>query len=71
MPAPLRLVIDTDTASGNVPLAETAHVRVATGDETRGQILVDRRRTADPANLTPVRPVDSDGSEQLLLDACA
>jgi purine nucleosidase len=51
--------------------AETAHVRGATGDETRGQILVDRRRTANPANLTLVRRVDSDGFEQMLLDACA
>ncbi|MEN3614780.1 nucleoside hydrolase [Plantactinospora sp. ZYX-F-223] len=69
LPDPLAMAVALNPSL--VRRAETAHVRVATGDETRGQILVDRRRTAAPANLTLVRRVDSDGFEQMLLDACA
>ncbi|NJP97626.1 nucleoside hydrolase [Nonomuraea sp. FMUSA5-5] len=50
---------------------ERAHVDVAVGDETRGQLVIDRRRAAPPPNLTLVRRVDEQGFKRLLLDACA
>ncbi|GAA0246421.1 nucleoside hydrolase [Cryptosporangium japonicum] len=50
--------------------AEVVPVRVAVGDEARGQLLVDRRRSAADPNLTLVRRVDGDAFFALLLDAC-
>ncbi|MGP4101660.1 nucleoside hydrolase [Nonomuraea sp. KM90] len=50
---------------------ERAHVDVALGDETRGQLIIDRRRAAPPPNVTLVRRVDEQGFKRLLLDACA
>ncbi|GAA2872902.1 nucleoside hydrolase [Nonomuraea rubra] len=49
--------------------SEQAHVDVAVGDETRGQLVIDRRRSAPPPNLTLVRRVDEQGFKQLLFDA--
>ncbi|UBU11379.1 nucleoside hydrolase [Nonomuraea gerenzanensis] len=49
--------------------SERAHVAVALGDETRGQLVIDRRRAAPPPNLTLVRQVDEPGFKRLLLDA--
>ncbi|MEV0829032.1 nucleoside hydrolase [Nonomuraea rubra] len=49
--------------------SEQAHVDVAVGDETRGQLVIDRRRAAPPPNLTLVRRVDEHGFKQLLFDA--
>ncbi|MBF8194553.1 nucleoside hydrolase [Nonomuraea sp. K274] len=50
--------------------SERAHVDVALGDETRGQLIIDHRRTAPPPNLTLVHRVDEQGFKRLLLDSC-
>ncbi|MFI7708434.1 nucleoside hydrolase [Nonomuraea sp. NPDC049480] len=50
---------------------EQAHVDIALGDETRGQLIIDRRRTAPPPNLTLVRRVSETGFKELLFDTCA
>ncbi|MEV0618242.1 nucleoside hydrolase [Nonomuraea sp. NPDC050404] len=50
---------------------ERAHVDIALGDETRGQLIIDRRRTAPPPNLTLVRRVSETGFKRLLFDTCA
>jgi purine nucleosidase len=49
--------------------SEQAHVDVAVGDETRGQLVIDRRRAAPPPNLTLIRQVDEPGFKRLLFDA--
>lgn len=51
--------------------AEKASVTVAVGEETRGQLIIDRRLTAPPPNLTLVRRADAAGFKQLLFDTCA
>ncbi|MGW4798523.1 nucleoside hydrolase [Nonomuraea sp. NPDC004297] len=56
---------------GLVLESERAHVDVALGDETRGQLIIDRRRTAPPPNLTLIRRIDEPGFKRLLLDALA
>ncbi|MFI6738831.1 nucleoside hydrolase [Nonomuraea sp. NPDC050451] len=49
---------------------EHAYVDVALGDETRGQLIIDRRRSAPAPNLTLVRRVDETAFKQLLFDTC-
>ncbi|MEV4580187.1 nucleoside hydrolase [Nonomuraea jabiensis] len=49
---------------------ERAYVDVALGDETRGQLIIDRRRSAPAPNLTLVRRVDESAFKQLLFDTC-
>ncbi|MGW4956306.1 nucleoside hydrolase [Nonomuraea sp. NPDC004186] len=49
---------------------ERAYVDVALGDETRGQLIIDRRRSAPAPNLTLVRRVDETAFKQLLFDTC-
>ncbi|MEJ3742957.1 nucleoside hydrolase [Actinomycetes bacterium KLBMP 9797] len=68
LPDPLAMAVALDPDL--VRHAEAAHVRVGVGDEARGQLLIDRRRTASGANLTLVRRVDTDGFERMLLAAC-
>ncbi|MEV3874170.1 nucleoside hydrolase [Streptomyces sp. NPDC049906] len=51
--------------------AERVHVDVAVGDETRGQMIVDRRRSAPAPNVTLVRRVSETGFKQFLFDVCA
>ncbi|WP_020672882.1 nucleoside hydrolase [Amycolatopsis nigrescens] len=53
---------------GLVLARETVSLRVALGDETRGQTLVDRRRTAPAPNLTLVRRVDRLGFREFLFE---
>ncbi|WP_433435061.1 nucleoside hydrolase [Nonomuraea sp. CA-141351] len=50
---------------------EQVHVDVSLGDETCGQLIIDRRRSAPAPNLTLVRRVDERGFKQLLFDTCA
>lgn len=50
---------------------ESAHVGIAVGDETRGQMIIDRRGTAAPANLTIVRRADETGFKDMVLAACS
>ncbi|MDP4504255.1 nucleoside hydrolase [Nonomuraea turcica] len=50
---------------------EEAHVDIALGDETRGQLIIDRRRSAPPPNLTLVRRVSEAGFKDLLFTTCA
>lgn len=50
--------------------AETVHVRVALGDEARGQLLIDRRHNAAPANVNLVRRIDRRGFRRMLFEAC-
>jgi inosine-uridine nucleoside N-ribohydrolase len=67
LPDPLAMAVALRPAL--VREAETASVRVALGDEARGQLLIDRRRSAADANLTLVRRVDTAGFEEMLLGA--
>ncbi|GGS14788.1 hypothetical protein GCM10010252_62840 [Streptomyces aureoverticillatus] len=50
---------------------EQAHVDIAVGDQTRGQMIIDRRVTAPAPNLTLVRRVDEVGFKGLLFDTVA
>ncbi|MEV4106633.1 nucleoside hydrolase [Nonomuraea sp. NPDC049695] len=50
---------------------ERAYVGVSLGDDTRGQLIVDRRRSAPAPNVTLVRRVDEHGFKQLLFTTCA
>ncbi|AYY13151.1 nucleoside hydrolase [Actinobacteria bacterium YIM 96077] len=50
---------------------EPAHVRVALGDEARGQTAPDRRLDAPAANVTLIRRVDGKGFKELLFDTLA
>lgn len=50
---------------------EQAHVDIAVGDEARGQMMTDRRRSAPAPNVTLVRRVSETGFKQLLFDTCA
>ena len=59
---PQLLIIDTE--------AEAAQVTVALGDEVRGQLIVDRRHTAAPANVTLVRRADGARFKEELLRVC-
>lgn len=49
---------------------ETAQVRIALGDEARGQMLVDRRADVANPNLSLVRRMDGAGFRRLLLATC-
>lgn len=69
LPDPLAMAVALDPRL--VRDVETAAVRIALHEEARGQLLVDRRLTAEPANLTLVRRVDSTGFEHMLMTACA
>lgn len=50
---------------------EEAHVDIALDGLTRGQMVIDRRRTAPPPNLTLVRRVHEAGFKRLLFDTVA
>ncbi|MEV0629812.1 nucleoside hydrolase [Nonomuraea wenchangensis] len=50
---------------------EQVHAGIALGDETRGQLIIDRRRTAPAANVTLVRRVDETGFKNLLFQTLA
>ena len=50
---------------------EQVHVDIALGDQARGQMLIDHRRSAPAANLTVVRRVHERGFKDLLFDICA
>jgi purine nucleosidase len=68
LPDPLAMAVAL--RPGLVREAEAVRVRIGTGDEARGQLLIDRRRSAQPANLRLVRRVDTLGFEEMLLRAC-
>ncbi|MEV0196510.1 nucleoside hydrolase [Nonomuraea sp. NPDC050691] len=50
---------------------ERAYVDVVLGEETRGQLIIDRRRSAPAPNLTLVRRVSESDFKRLLFDTCA
>ncbi|NUU25306.1 MAG: nucleoside hydrolase [Streptomycetaceae bacterium] len=50
---------------------EVAYVDIAVGDETRGQMIIDRRQNAPTPNLTLVRRVDEVRFKELLFDTVA
>ncbi|MEO3872124.1 nucleoside hydrolase [Nonomuraea sp. B12E4] len=56
---------------GLVAEHEKAHVRIALGDEARGQSMVDRRLTGPPPNVTLVRRVHEKGFKELLFGLLA
>lgn len=56
---------------GLVAERETAHVRIALGDEARGQTMVDRRLTGPPPNVTLVRRVHEKSFKDLLFGLLA
>ncbi|MEU9318204.1 nucleoside hydrolase [Streptomyces sp. NPDC048295] len=47
---------------------EQAHVEISLTDDTRGQMIIDRRVSAPASNLTLVRRVDESGFKKLLFD---
>ncbi|MEL5957321.1 nucleoside hydrolase [Streptomyces sp. CLV115] len=47
---------------------EQAHVEISVTDDTRGQMIIDRRVSAPAPNLTLVRRVDESGFKKLLFD---
>jgi purine nucleosidase len=51
--------------------SEPVNARVALADETRGQLLIDRRHNAPPPNVTVVRRADEAGFKALLFNTCA
>ncbi|MFG1997545.1 nucleoside hydrolase [Spirillospora sp. NPDC048911] len=53
---------------GLVVEREQVHVDIALDAQTRGQMIIDRRLTAPPPNLTLVRRVDETGFKNLLFD---
>jgi purine nucleosidase len=69
LPDPITMAIALRPAL--VTGAEPVSARVALADEARGQLLVDRRRSAPPPNVTLVRRADAAGFKALLLDTCA
>lgn len=50
---------------------EQAHVAIALADETRGQMIIDRRTMAHSPNLTMVRRADERGFKEMVFAACA
>uniref|UniRef100_UPI003F4953C1 nucleoside hydrolase n=1 Tax=Nonomuraea bangladeshensis TaxID=404385 RepID=UPI003F4953C1 len=50
---------------------EQVYAGIALGDETRGQLIIDRRRTAPAPNVTLVRRVDEAGFKHLLFHTLA
>jgi len=50
---------------------EQAHVDISVADDTRGQMIIDRRVSAPAPNLTLVRGVNEAGFKQLLFDTVA
>ncbi len=69
LPDPITMAIALDPSL--IRASEPATVTVALGDEARGQLLIDRRHNAAPANVTLVRDADSQGFKHLLLQVCA
>jgi purine nucleosidase len=55
------------------PVTESEEVTasIALSDETRGQLLIDRRAIAAPPNVTVVRHADETAFKTLLFTACA
>lgn len=47
---------------------EQAHVDISVTDDTRGQMIIDRRLSAPAPNITLVRRVDETGFKKLLFD---
>ncbi|MFD7664026.1 nucleoside hydrolase [Streptomyces sp. NPDC059788] len=56
---------------GLVVEREQAYVEISVGDDTRGQMIIDRRVSAPAPNLTLVRRVDETGFKELLFDTLA
>ncbi|MFF0729277.1 nucleoside hydrolase [Streptomyces sp. NPDC004134] len=53
---------------GLITEQEQAYVDISVADETRGQMIIDRRVSAPAPNLTLVRRVDEAGFKELLFD---
>ncbi|MFJ7496773.1 nucleoside hydrolase [Streptomyces sp. NPDC097727] len=53
---------------GLITEQEQVHVDISVTDDTRGQMITDRRRSAPDPNITLVRRVDETGFKQLLFD---
>ena len=69
LPDPIAMAIALRPAL--IARTEQVHVRVALGDEARGQLLIDRRRTAPSPNITLVRNADATAFKSLLFDTLA
>ncbi|MFG2606590.1 nucleoside hydrolase [Streptomyces sp. NPDC048514] len=69
LPDPVAMAVALDP--GLVTRQERAHVQISVADETRGQMIVDRRVSAPAPNITLVRRVDEAGFKRLLFDTVA
>ncbi|MFD9903734.1 nucleoside hydrolase [Streptomyces sp. NPDC059063] len=69
LPDPVAMAVALDP--GLVTAHEHAHVEVSLADETRGQLVIDRRGSAPAPNITLVRGVDEAGFKRLLFDTVA
>ncbi|MFF0627017.1 nucleoside hydrolase [Streptomyces sp. NPDC004296] len=69
LPDPIAMAVALDPAL--ITEQERAHVQISVADETRGQLVIDRRVSAPAPNLTLVRRVDEAGFKKLLFDTVA
>ncbi|MEU6039840.1 nucleoside hydrolase [Actinomadura sp. NPDC047616] len=69
LPDPVAMAVALDP--GLITEREQAHVDIAVGDQTRGQMIIDRRKAAPAPNLTLVRRVNEAGFKKLLFDTLA
>jgi len=69
LPDPIAMAVAL--SPGLVRRAERVHAAVAVGDEARGLLMIDRRRTAPPPNVTVVWEVDSAGFKAAIERMCA
>lgn len=66
LPDPIAMSVALDPTL--VTEQEQAYVEISVAEETRGQMIIDRRVLAPAANLTLVRRVSEDGFKKLLFD---
>ncbi|MGG2460879.1 nucleoside hydrolase [Streptomyces sp. RGM 3693] len=69
LPDPIAMAVALDPAL--ITEQEQAHVQISVADETRGQLIIDRRVSAPAPNLTLVRRVAEAGFKKLLFDTVA
>ncbi|MEU2672789.1 nucleoside hydrolase [Streptomyces sp. NPDC007164] len=66
LPDPVAMAVALDPSL--VTEQERVHVDISVTDDTRGQMIIDRRMSAPAPNITLVRRVDETGFKKLLFD---